>query len=78
MFLCTQSVFKPRYGLCNMLLSHLWVVLPLLFMSTIEGPHYSREWEGYLSLVPVLSDVPKDKGREIQSILPSLEGTKPI
>lgn len=36
------------------------------------------EREGYLSLVSVLSDVPQDKGREIGSILPSLEGAKPI
>lgn len=81
-FFVPQSVFKPCYALCNVLWSHPRVAWPLLFMPTIDGASLRAErveWEGYLSLVSVLSDVPEDKrrGDRVFSAL-SLEGAKPI
>lgn len=53
-------------------------------MTSVIHAHYGASLEQnvdrgvgvYLSLVSILSDVPKDKRREFRSVLPSLEGAK--
>lgn len=58
------------------------MISPLGCVTCVIHAHYRGaslgqrvEWEGYLSLVSALS---VDKGRESGSVLPSLEGAKPI